>query len=287
MKIFQPRNAIMPKTSFYAERVRAYPNAEWPNSPDFCYHDFFECELFYGGAGIHSVNFRDHRIRRGMFYLLEPYDCHVYRADPATPLEVFNLKFAAALLSPGVHALLKQCRKPYVCYFEPDEFARVEAELQLVRGALERMTAGEGERELHREMVRTAVDRIVLLLIGCLDRAVLPDGEAGQDERLRRVIEWLDLHYKEKITLADAARVAGLTEKYFSRYFKRHVSMNFIEYLYRTRVRFAAQLIDTTNMSLKEVAYSTGFATGAHFSRVFKQYMGISPQEYARGIRTL
>jgi transcriptional regulator GlxA family with amidase domain len=56
-------------------------------------------------------------------------------------------------------------------------------------------------------------------------------------------------------------------------------------YLTRYRIQRAQQLLDTTDLSITEIALETGFSEISHFTRTFKRGVGVSPHAYRRGQR--
>ena len=56
--------------------------------------------------------------------------------------------------------------------------------------------------------------------------------------------------------------------------------MSFTEYLTQVRLEHAKNMLKEGNMSIKEVAYATGFHSQSYFSKIFKKYTGTSPSEY-------
>ncbi len=101
-----------------------------------------------------------------------------------------------------------------------------------------------------------------------------------QLSHLTALLEWIDEHYTQKITLSMLAKRAGLNEKYLCRFFKEYTSYTPIDYINRLRVERAAADIKERGMTLTEAAYANGFNDSAYFSKIFRRVMGVSPREY-------
>jgi transcriptional regulator GlxA family with amidase domain len=138
------------------------------------------------------------------------------------------------------------------------------------------------ERNLSDRIVQGMIDEIVLTFIAnSMTCSVVSEaGTYHNKDKIRKVVHWIDIHCTEMITIKQAAKKADVSEKYFRNYFKMHVGVSFREYLYRARLNYAIQLLENTNMSMKEICYKSGFSTASHFSRVFAQYIGVTPTEY-------
>lgn len=95
--------------------------------------------------------------------------------------------------------------------------------------------------------------------------------------RVQKVIQYLQTHYMEEITLSDIAQASGLSPYYFSRLFSKFTGISFKEYLTRTRVEKAEQLIRTSRSSMIDTAMECGFGSVRTFNRAFKAVKGYPP----------
>lgn len=102
---------------------------------------------------------------------------------------------------------------------------------------------------------------------------------------LARVADYVESQHGRRVTLADAARVAGLERTYFSVYFRRRVGVSFREWLRRYRIALAVQLLGKRDLLLERVAYESGFEDRRTFQRAFKAVVGVPPSEFRRRLR--
>jgi AraC family transcriptional regulator len=103
---------------------------------------------------------------------------------------------------------------------------------------------------------------------------------ALQKWRLRRVVEYVDNHLSEKITLLDLAAVAGLSCMHFASQFRVATGFRPHEYVLRQRIRRADELLRHSTMAIVEIALAVGFQTQAHFTTVFKRIVGSTPYKW-------
>jgi AraC-like DNA-binding protein len=94
---------------------------------------------------------------------------------------------------------------------------------------------------------------------------------------MNRVIEYIDAHLSESIGLADIAASAGLTRMHFAAQFRRATGLRPHEYLLRRRIEHAQQLLLSSKHNVFDVALSCGFRSQAHFTTVFKRFVGETP----------
>lgn len=84
------------------------------------------------------------------------------------------------------------------------------------------------------------------------------------------------------INLAHIAKIAAMSESYFSREFKRNTGFGFNEYLVMNRLLSAQKLLCTTSLPITEVATKCGFNDSNYFASVFKKQYGITPYKYRK-----
>lgn len=100
--------------------------------------------------------------------------------------------------------------------------------------------------------------------------------------RMKRVVEFVDSHISEQITLADLASAAGMSRMYFASQFRVATGMRPHDYVLHKRIDRAKHLLATTSDSLVEIALSVGFQTQAHFTTIFKKFAGNTPLRWRR-----
>lgn len=98
--------------------------------------------------------------------------------------------------------------------------------------------------------------------------------------RLRRVEAFVDANIEETITLADLARVAGLSPMHFAAQFRAATGIRPHEFLLRRRIDHAQLMLAQPRARLVDVALSVGFQTQAHFTTVFKRFVGETPHRW-------
>ncbi|MCS3897486.1 AraC-like DNA-binding protein [Bradyrhizobium japonicum USDA 38] len=101
-----------------------------------------------------------------------------------------------------------------------------------------------------------------------------------QKWRLKRVLQYVDENLAGKITLQQLAAVAGLSRMHFAAQFRVAVGMRPHDYLLNRRIERAQELLRRADASLVDVALTVGFQTQAHFTTVFKRFVGDTPYQW-------
>lgn len=104
--------------------------------------------------------------------------------------------------------------------------------------------------------------------------------QSYSSRRVEKVMEYLNNNFDKPVLLADAAKLANMTEVSFSRFFKTHTGISFIDSLLEIRLGHASRLLIDTNQPVSEVAYNCGFNNISNFNRLFKKKKGCTPKEF-------
>jgi AraC-like DNA-binding protein len=100
------------------------------------------------------------------------------------------------------------------------------------------------------------------------------------EERMCKVNEFVYRYFTEKITIADVAKVANMTETAFCRYFKSRTLKQFTRFLNEVRIAYSCKLLLKKNYSITDVCFESGFNSLSYFNRQFKGIMRNSPKTY-------
>ena len=99
---------------------------------------------------------------------------------------------------------------------------------------------------------------------------------------VRRALEFIGDHLTGDLSLADIAKAANTSERHLHRLFREAVGVSPHQYVIRGRVEEAKALLRRTDLTIAEVAVSSGFAHHQHLNRHFKRLAGISPERFRR-----
>jgi len=94
------------------------------------------------------------------------------------------------------------------------------------------------------------------------------------------IVQYLERHYDQDITLRSAADQIFMNPSYFSSLFKKKTGINFVHYLQKLRIEKSKALLRDPKFKIYEVATKIGFSDEKYFFKVFKNVTGITPNEY-------
>lgn len=136
----------------------------------------------------------------------------------------------------------------------------------------------------YQEIITAAIREFWFLL-----KRTLPRTEKAVDdsrrilmlEGLQTLLDYIDEHYAEKLTLEQAAAMMHFSPSHFSKTFKNLMGMNFVTYVNSVRIEHAIQLLSSNQYRMMDIALECGFSNIRSFNRTFKESTGYTPSDFA------
>ncbi|WP_127585270.1 helix-turn-helix domain-containing protein [Paenibacillus koleovorans] len=125
-------------------------------------------------------------------------------------------------------------------------------------------------------------DLLTRLLEQTMDRIQARREE--QDALVAYVIQYLESHYHEDISLDKVADTMKLTSGHLSAHFKEKSGVNFKDYLTEIRMRKAKEMLKQTDKKIQEISELVGYPNITPFIRMFRKHTGLTPGDYRKGM---
>ncbi len=126
----------------------------------------------------------------------------------------------------------------------------------------------------------------LMLILHYVEQECIAESSAvarPHNETVEQICAYLAANYQQKFSLSEVAARFYLSPYYLSRLFRRVTGQSIVDYINNRRIEAAQKLLETTELSISAVAEQTGFASAAHFRRVFREVMGTGPLQYRKG----
>ena len=107
----------------------------------------------------------------------------------------------------------------------------------------------------------------------------------GRNRTFERVLEYIQNHYMEKLTLEELAGLEYISKSYLSRKFRQLTGDSVIGYINAMRIQKASELLISTSMGVDEIGALVGFDSPKYFCRVFKEKMQETPSNFRKRYR--
>lgn len=207
------------------------------------------------GKGVFSVRDKTYRLSAGSCFVIRPFEKVFYQADESQPWHYiwigFETESAPELLNcdvlnvPGIGSIFSS------------------------------IMDAQDKNEGRNEFLSAKLWELMSLLSES-DTPRIPKTKTFA-EQAKTCIQ---TKYMTGITVSEIAKTLNLERSYFSTVFKNSVGVSPQEYLNNYRLEKASELLLTGNMSVTDIAFSTGYSGVINFSRMFKRRYGLSPTEY-------
>lgn len=101
-------------------------------------------------------------------------------------------------------------------------------------------------------------------------------------ERIKIMLQYIQTHFHEELTLTDIARSAAISENECLRCFRVMIGRSPIQYVKQLRIQRAAELLLSTEQKISDIGAACGFQEMSYFARTFRELKGCTPSEYRR-----
>lgn len=102
---------------------------------------------------------------------------------------------------------------------------------------------------------------------------------------VRNALKYIDEHFAEKLTLIEVADNVYVSQWHLSKLLKKHTNQNFCDILNGVRIEHAKKLLKDPALKIHEISEQVGFTDVTHFSKKFKQIVGVSANGYRNSIK--
>ncbi|MBE6365624.1 MAG: helix-turn-helix domain-containing protein [Lentisphaerae bacterium] len=266
-----------------------------PSIPDFTsiphYHDFLELVIVTGGSGIQWINGNEYPVSAGDVFVLQGNDKH-YFSKIGKNLTLFNILYDQEKLPLPLKFFKKLNNYNMIFRVEPalrknqDFISRIH--LEAVELAVLEKQVRSLEQIINCAEEGFEVETVTLLttlILNLCRRCKNHSGDNAQlilTERMNKVISLMERNFTVSYTVAELAHRMHTSPRNFTRLFNKVIGRSPIEYLCEIRLRHAAELLITTDLSCGDIAWQSGFNDSNYFSRKFSSRYGLSPREYRK-----
>ncbi len=250
---------------------------------DIHWHDVLEMELFTGGEGTLQVNDRIFEIKPGLINFVNYHDFHEIIVKK--PISLWHLHFEnIAIESTLLGRLLDD--EMFVCYLDNHDLSSLTV---LMRALSEGHNIPHERRKAYMTGLLQA---LIVQFLSSFEKQPAEGEHVGNfgnnmtisdlrgSKRFRGIqsaIQYINLHFTEKIMMSKIAEMFFLDEHYFSSRFHQIAGMTFTEYLRNLRLEYAAGLLWHSDHTVKQIAIESGYGSYNSFVRDFTRYYGSPP----------
>ena len=232
-------------------------------------HDYFEIEITVNGSGFEVLNGKDVPLRKGSVRLLTPADIH--SLNTYEPMTLYNIEFTEDVLENTVdYSILKHIQK---C-----DLTLTDEQLSEVLPYLDSLTNESSKNdENSARFIKCMFECLIIALLRATKESIVITSAGGN---IDNAINYIRRHFREECSLSEVASAAGLNPNYLSEKIKATTGYKFTDYVAIHRIRYAKNLLISTDIPITEICYLSGFGSFSNFSRAFLKSTGKTPSKY-------
>lgn len=250
------------------------------------WHDELEFLIMDTGTARISINGTDCFVTAGEGLFINTGTLHGFWPEGDETCRLRTVVFHPRLVGGGVDSILWQkylepllsdpCR-PWVRFSNGQDWER--AAVKAIRKAWQ---ACVSEAEGFEFEVREKLSRLILLLAKhCPASEKKPSEKALRDgERIKIMLQYIQDHYGEELTLAKIAGSANISKNECLRCFRGMIGSTPVRYIKQVRVQKAAELLMTTDRKISDIGAECGFQEMSYFAKTFRELKGCTPRSF-------
>jgi len=258
--------------------------------PVFHSHTHHEVYYFHEGKCNYLIGDQIYNLAPGDLILMYGMTLHCPKVDLDVPYIRSIIHFDPAVLRPYLeHPQAVPIMQPFEQFKNYRLCLRGEAKEEV-----ERILFVMNNHEQRGDQV--GASRLLLAFVDLLhfvyDQCLQPLREhrefpSDKERTVQNVIALLEDRFTdEDLNMDRLQRELHLSKSYLAKIFKEVTGVTIFEYVYRKRINEAKILfLLDTNLAVTEVSFQLGFKHLAHFSRLFKQHVGITPEKYKKQLK--
>lgn len=232
---------------------------------------YFSIHFILEGEGVFKQNNTETVINKGDLFCLFPNQTHYYSTNPNNKLKMFWLAFDGKQAIPLLNRIGLTQYSSCLHNILND---------QIVTTVKELSDYFKDTDEPDDLLLISMMYKLFHQLYQQSNRLNLSSYSAS--DWLQKGEDYMDMHFAENITVTDVAKYIDINRSHFTTAYTKKTGMTPSKYIYKLRMEKAIELITDDSHTITEIALTLGYSDLYSFSRAFKKYYGISPNQYKK-----
>lgn len=248
-------------------------------------HIRFEISKVLAGSGVYRLSDREVPINMGDIIIFSSNEPHCITSVGQDGLKLLNLHFEPRYLWGKAPDSLSEeniglCFSHCKSFQNKLQIANTSNICTLLESIQTELAQGNDEYSL---AVKSYLNLLLILLIR--EHGYQPATDTFDHDRtapVRKVINHIDRHLSDPLTLTQLSTIAGMSPNYFSTLFYSVSGIRLWDYINARRIDAAIRLLMKENLTILDIATQCGFNNTANFNKTFKKITGMTPSEYRK-----
>lgn len=250
------------------------------NSESYHYHDFYEITYVQEGSGEYSVNGQNYVMNEKDLIIFNNVEPHGWTVS-TDEMKVIVVTFSPDLVSDPGNVFSGEYIRPFIergSTFKNRVDAKDKNAVVIAEIVKDIFMEYENKNEGYQSMIKADILRILTYLARHYELKEQDPVQKKNITKLEPVLNYINSHYTEEITLEECAGLLYMSPNYFSTFFKKVTGKTYIEYIIKLRLKRAEELLYTSDSNISDIALECGFRNISNFYRLYKKYKGEVPK---------
>ena len=247
---------------------------DWHSVP----HTHSHTELFFIGSGKGQFLIQDQifPVDVNNLVIINPNVPHTEVSLNAQPLEYIVMGID------GIELATDENSNGQFCILDHFESVEISSCFRNILREMELKNTG------YEDICQAYMEILIIRLMRNTSLSVQTELQATSTNRqCAAVRRYIDLHFKEPLTLDLLSEEAHINKYYLSHAFKREYGVSPINYLISRRIDESKYLLAETDLSMTQISQLLGFSSLSYFSQVFRKTQGVSPLEFRQSSKNM
>lgn len=247
---------------------------DWHSLP----HTHNHTELFFivSGKGQFLIQDQVFPVDANKLVIINPNVLHTEVSLNAQPLEYIVLGIG------GIELAASENSNDQFCILDHFESVEISSCLRNILREMELKNTG------YEDICQAYMEILIIRLMRNTALTMQAEPQLASGNRQCAAIKrYIDLHFKESLTLEQLSEEAHMNKYYLSHAFKREYGVSPINYLISRRISESKYLLVETDLSMSQIAQLLGFSSLSYFSQVFRKVHGSSPMEFRQNSKSI
>jgi len=234
-------------------------------------HNFMELFYIIGGTGLFLIEDQKRQAQVNDIVIINPNVSHTEASINGQSLEYIVLGIGGIQLASGQHT------GGDFCILDHYESAEISGCFWNILREMEQKSTG------FQDVCQACMEMLVIRLMRSRDLSVPAEPRiASGNRQCAAVKHYIDLHFKESLSLGQLAEKAHMDKYHLAHTFKQEYGVSPINYMITRKIVESKYLLAETDLSLAQIAQLLGFSSPSYFSQAFRRTQGLSPIEYRK-----
>ena len=247
---------------------------DWHSVPHT--HNYTELFFIVSGKGQFLIQDQSFPVNINNLVIINPNVSHTEASLNANPLEYIVLGIG------GIELATSENSNGQFSILDHVESAEISSCLRNILREMEQKNTG------YEDICQAYMEILIIRLMRNTSLAVHAEPQFTSGNRqCSAVRRYIDLHFKESLTLEQLANEAHMNKYYLSHTFKQEYGISPINYMISRRIDESKYLLAETNLSMSQISQLLGFSSLSYFSQVFRKIQGITPMEFRQSFKSI